>query len=239
MVGDGHGHADIGIVAVGGEGFRAVEHPPPSVRTAVVRVPPASEPASGSVSDQQPSFSPCARGTDVFLLLRVGAKFVDVIGAKRIVRRDDDADGAVHAGKFFDGDDIFDIAEPRAAVFFRENDAEQAELREFRDNFLREMRGFVPLHDVRSDFGFGEFADGAAKLLLFVGERKIQARLLGEKSEYLESNASTPRKLHSIQTSEPARDAQDRLANRLSHRRQVFPTARAEEYCIATLAQKC
>jgi hypothetical protein len=33
---------------------------------ATVRVPPASEPASGSVSDQQPSFLPCASGTMYF-----------------------------------------------------------------------------------------------------------------------------------------------------------------------------
>ncbi len=36
---------------------------PPSRRSALVRVPPASEPASGSVSAQQPSFSPRASGT--------------------------------------------------------------------------------------------------------------------------------------------------------------------------------
>ena len=34
-----------------------------SRRLAVVRIAPASEPASGSVSDQQPSFSPRASGT--------------------------------------------------------------------------------------------------------------------------------------------------------------------------------
>ena len=58
---DRHRHADIGIVRVGGEGLGAVEHPAPSsVATAVVRVPAASEPASGSVSDQQPIHSPVA-----------------------------------------------------------------------------------------------------------------------------------------------------------------------------------
>ena len=34
LVGDGHGHADVGIVAVGGEGFRAVDHPAEPVRPA-------------------------------------------------------------------------------------------------------------------------------------------------------------------------------------------------------------
>ncbi len=60
-VGDRHGHADIGVVGVGGEGLGAVEHPARRLRARpCVRVPAASEPASGSVSDQQPSHSPVA-----------------------------------------------------------------------------------------------------------------------------------------------------------------------------------
>ena len=38
--------------------FEPLSSQPPSFVTAVVRVPPASDPASGSVSDQQPSFFP-------------------------------------------------------------------------------------------------------------------------------------------------------------------------------------
>ena len=41
------------------------------------------------------------------------------------------------------------------------------------------MRGFVPLHDVRSDFAFGKFADAAAELVLFVGKREIHEFLAG------------------------------------------------------------
>jgi len=36
------------------------------------------------------------------------------------------------------------------------------------------LTGFVPLHYVRGDFRFGEFAHAAAELLLFVGKGKIQ-----------------------------------------------------------------
>ena len=66
-VGDGHGDANVGVVAVGGEGLRAVEDPGAVIFVRrSVRVPPASEPASGSVSDQQPSFLPRASGTTYF-----------------------------------------------------------------------------------------------------------------------------------------------------------------------------
>jgi hypothetical protein len=63
---------------------------------------------------------------DVFFLLLFAAEFVDVIGAERIVRRDDDADRAVHARKFLDDDGVFAIAHSGAAVFLRENHAEKA-----------------------------------------------------------------------------------------------------------------
>ena len=45
------------------------------------------------------------------------------------------------------------------------------------------MRGLVPLHDVRRDFGFGKFADAATKLLLFVGKGEIHAVLAVSISE--------------------------------------------------------
>ena len=65
-IGDRHGHADVGVVPVGGEGLGAVEHPVAAgLASATVRVPPASEPASGSVSDQQPSFFPPPAGRDI------------------------------------------------------------------------------------------------------------------------------------------------------------------------------
>jgi hypothetical protein len=35
------------------------------------------------------------------------------------------------------------------------------------------LRGFVPLHHVRSNFRFGEFADSAPEVLLFVGKREF------------------------------------------------------------------
>ena len=96
----------------------------------MVRVPPASEPASGSVSDQQPSFLPCASGTTILFLLRFVAKFENVIGAQRIMRRNDNAHRTIDARKLLDGDDVFDVAQSRAAIFLGKNHAQQAHFRQ-------------------------------------------------------------------------------------------------------------
>ena len=66
---------------------------------------------------------------EIFLLLFLGAKFVDVIAAERIVGGDEEADGAVDAGKFFDDGGVFDVAETGAAVFFGKDDAHEAHFR--------------------------------------------------------------------------------------------------------------
>src|SRR5579862_5111947 len=200
-------------------------------RFAVVRVPPASEPASGSVRDQAPIFSPRASGTryfsfcasvpnlkmwfeqselcaaimmptepstresssmaitysidrhEILFFLCFGAKFEDVVRAERVVRGDNDADRAVHAREFFDGNHVFDVAEASAAVFFRENDAEQAHFGKLGNDFDGKARGFVPHHDMRGDFAFGEFADAAAELLLFVGELEVHGNPSGQRAK--------------------------------------------------------
>ena len=63
-----------------------------------------------------------------------------------------------------------DVAHARAAVFFGENHAEEAHLGQLGNQLGRKLRDLVPLHHVREDFAFGELADGAPELLLFVGE---------------------------------------------------------------------
>ena len=50
-------------------------------------------------------------------------RLIDVVGAQRIMRRDDKADRRVYAREFFDNDRIIDVAKPRAAEVFRENRA--------------------------------------------------------------------------------------------------------------------
>ena len=89
------------------------------------------------------------------------------------MRSDDQADGAVYAGDFFDGGGIFDVAEAGAAILLGENDAKKAHLRELGHDFDRKVGDFIPLHDVGSDFTFGKFANAAAEMLLFIGKVEV------------------------------------------------------------------
>ncbi len=91
-------------------------------------MPPASEPDSGSVSDQQPIHSPVASLGMYLRRLLVAAGEINVIGAERIVRGDDQADGRIDARELLDDDGVIDVAEPGAAQFLRENRAQEAEL---------------------------------------------------------------------------------------------------------------
>ena len=88
-----------------------------------------------------------------------------------------DADGAIHAREFFDDGGVFDVAKPRAAEFFGEDDAEEAHFRELGQDFLGKVRGFIPFEDVGGEFAFGKFADGLTQVLLLFGEREIHGRV--------------------------------------------------------------
>ncbi len=68
---------------------------------------------------------------------------------------------------------VLDIAQARAAELFRENHAHQAHFGHLGNQLGGKMGSFVPFHDVRSDFRFGEFANAAAELLLLVAEGKV------------------------------------------------------------------
>src|SRR5882724_11006585 len=98
------------------------------------------------------------------------------------MRRDDDAYGPVDARKLFDGDRILYVAEAGAAILLGKNHAEQPHFGELRHDFQREVRGFVPFHDMRSDFAFSESANRFTKLLLLLRQGKIQSQL---RNEYL------------------------------------------------------
>src|SRR5271166_1835309 len=179
FVGDGHGHADIGIVTVRGEGFRAVENP--------MRAVPAGNGAgapgigAGFGFREGPGTELLALGErdEILALLLFAAELVDVIAAQRIVRRDEQSYRTVDAREFFDDRGVFDVAEAGAAVLFGEDDAKEAHFGELGKEFEGEVRGFIPLHDVGADFAFGEFADGFTEMVLFVGEGEIHGVLVG------------------------------------------------------------
>ena len=138
-----------------------------------MRVPAASEPASGSVSDQQPDpFARCQL-RNVAAALLVAAHLKYMIAAQRSVRGHDDAHRAIHARQFLDDDAVLDVAQPRAAQILGEDGAHVAQLAQLADHFHGEDLVFVPFHDVRRDFRFGEFAHGFAQLDLFGGVFEI------------------------------------------------------------------
>ena len=93
-----------------------------------------------------------------------------MVGAERIVRGDGDADGAVDGGELFDGEHVVDVAEARAAVLGRKDDAEQAHGAELLDCVDRELAGLVPGSDVGRDLARGKVADLAAEMFLIFGE---------------------------------------------------------------------
>jgi len=96
------------------------------------------------------------------------------------VRGNRKGDRCVYRRQFFDHNYIFRVAEACAAVLFGKDDAEQAEVAHLGDKFGGPVRGLVPFHDMRSDFRLREFANGAAQLVLFVGEGKVHVtHLLG------------------------------------------------------------
>src|SRR5205823_5752063 len=114
--------------AVGGEGLGAVEDPAaldllgPGAGARGVR--------AGAGLGEAPGADLLAAGErrhPAAALLLV-AELEDVVGTQRVVRGDADAHRGVDARQLGDDDDVLDIAQARAAVLLREEDAEEAEL---------------------------------------------------------------------------------------------------------------
>src|SRR5882762_3928501 len=117
-IGDRHGHADVGIVRVGGERLRAVQDP------AIALAHGGGTGARGIGASlglgQGPASQPVAghQFREVTLFLLFGAGFVNVIATERRMGGEDNADRAIHARKFLDDDGVFDITKPRPSIFF-------------------------------------------------------------------------------------------------------------------------
>ena len=111
--------------------FEPLTIQPPFFRTAVERVPEASEPALGSVSPHAPRCFPLAKRHQVFLFLRFSAKLIDMVCTERIVRRNRNPDRAINARKLFNDRGILNIAHAGAAILFRKKNSGQSQLGEF------------------------------------------------------------------------------------------------------------
>lgn len=101
------------------------------------------------------------------------AEHINVVRAERIVSGDREPDRAANAAKFLDDRDVFDITHAGTAVLFGKNNAEKPELGELGSQFLREMLGLVPFHDMRPDLALGKFTDTVFYLQLLFGEFKV------------------------------------------------------------------
>ena len=106
----------------------SITHSPSSAR-AVVRVAPASEPASGSVSPKAARRSPEASCGSHSARWRSSPKSVDRHRAERRVRGDGDRERRVDARELLDAERVGERVAARAAVGLRHGHAEQAELR--------------------------------------------------------------------------------------------------------------
>src|SRR6185295_7276239 len=100
----------------------------------------------------------------------------DVVRAQRVVRGDADAHRGIDARKLRDDDDVFDVAEPGAAVLLRKDDAEEAQLPRLRHHLARELLALVDLVDERVHLAAGELPRGLLNGALLLGERKVHER---------------------------------------------------------------
>ena len=148
----------------------------PSSRRARVRVLPASEPASGSVSPKAASRRPRAQLRQPLGLLLVGAPEVDRHRPQRRVRGHRDADRGVDARELLDRERVGERVGAAAAVLLRERDAHQAELAQLA---RRSRRGTHLVRSSSSATGATscarEVAHGVAQQPLLVGEVEVHS----------------------------------------------------------------
>ena len=131
----GPGRDDVrpGLAGVGDEALAAVDDPrPPSASSnrAVVRVPPASLPAPGSVSPYAPRTWPRRHRDEEALLLLAACRRGGAAAAEARVRGDDEPERAPHAADLLDRDRVGERVEARAALVLGDRDAEPAHLAE-------------------------------------------------------------------------------------------------------------
>jgi hypothetical protein len=104
------------------------------------------------------------------LLLRFVAPAEESVDGERVLDVDQDTDGGIDGGDFFDGEDGAEEGTADATVFDGDFDAHEAEVEELGDEFGRHLLGFVHLADQRCDLLAGELADGFLQDLLLRGE---------------------------------------------------------------------
>jgi hypothetical protein len=114
---------------------------------------------------------------EVLALLFVGAEHRDVRGPETVVRGDRQAHGRVDSCQLFDRDAVVNRRHGGTAEFLGKLDSHEPQRRELRDELLRKELLFIPLHDMRANFGLRELADTAAQQLLLVSQPEVHSVL--------------------------------------------------------------
>ena len=110
------------------------------------------------------------------LLLLVGAVAADLVDAEVGVRAVGEADGGRGAAHLLDGDDVLEIAQPRAAILLLDGDAVQAELAHLGPQLAREAVGLVDLGGDRRHLVGGETLDLLAQGIGGLAQAEIERR---------------------------------------------------------------
>ena len=145
-------------------------------RSAVVRVAPASEPASGSVRPNAASRSPRASGGIQRCFCSSRAEQEDRHRPERGVCGERDRDRRVDARELLDRDRVGERVAARAAELLGERDAHQPELGHLRDELVGKPALAVELLGDGRDAIDGERAHGVAEELVLGREVEIHAR---------------------------------------------------------------
>ena len=139
-----------------------ITHSPPSSR-AVVRVAPASDPASGSVSPNPASARPASRSGSSSLLLLLGAEAEDRHRAEADAGLEGDRERLVDAAERLDREAQGEVVAALPAVLLGERQAEQPQLAHLRDDVERQRVRAVGLVGARRDDLVGEVAHHARR----------------------------------------------------------------------------
>ena len=153
-----------------------ITHSPSSSR-AVVRVLPASDPASGSVRPKAASRFPAVSSRKPVALLLVGAPEVDRHRAQRGVRGDRDAHRRVDPGQLLDRERVRERVAAATAVLLRERDAHQPELAQLGHDLVGEPLLAVELLGDRRDLLPREVPHGGLDQLLLGAEVEVHLSL--------------------------------------------------------------
>jgi len=119
--------------------------------------------AAGGFGEGVGSGEGFAQEREVVVLLRFVGPAQERADDEGVLDVDEDADGGIDGGDFFDGEDGFEEGSGGATVGFGDLDAHEAELKELAEE--RGVEGLLFVHgaDEGRDFVAGKVADGVAE----------------------------------------------------------------------------